>query len=99
MFFSMLQGFYYLWPENIRARRDLKNCLTVNIDSYRDGKGLRGQLVQPFHFLDEEIDAKPVMSQNHYNCWYWPTIVKYSRFLQARPISPLKVAMMGVHTQ
>ena len=61
VFFPTLKDFSYLRPKKIRARRDLKNHPTVNEDNFRDGKGLRGQLVQPFHFLDEEIEAKPVI--------------------------------------
>lgn len=68
MFFPTLKEFSCLWPKKIRARRDLKNHLPVNKDNFRDGKDLRGRLVQPLHFLDEEIEVKPVM------CWSHPVL-------------------------
>ena len=61
MFFPTLKDFSCLWPKKIRARRDLKNHLPVIKDNFRDGKDLRGQLVQPLQFLDEAIEAKQVM--------------------------------------
>lgn len=35
-----VQDFSCLWPKKIKARRDLKNHLTVNTDNFRDGKSL-----------------------------------------------------------